>query len=612
MKTLFSWNYKFGVSFLLVLGLLLHGAKTPITFFFWSMAALASCGIPLAFRPLETTIQFHWELLFLACILVSQLFSQDPSASIFATTQALVYWLIWVALKTHSEFFKSERWFWRTTVALGTLSFMITGLQILHGQWRQAYGFLPINPSFNAIWMASLAVAFLGSPKSGIGRKVQWPLAVLLIAMVILGPSRQTVMALTVGLGYLLLPQINSRRIVGLVLAVILILCLVPNRILETRLRLNEGNYRSHFWGIALRALLEKPVTGYGLGNFEMVYQRHAFPVDTDTIRFARSTNFAHNELLQIGSEMGVPAMGIALMVIGILITLRPANQRATKAGLLVLLASAMTTIVWHMPLLLYLTLIYSAVVWHVAREPTMEMKTYRFSPWARGMITALMGGVILQLSWQALRQHWAAQQRWDLILRGDSRDALAWQNWAYHQSLSDQALLGFAQAVRLSPSQVYFHESYARALESAPHPDLALALKEYLLALRCAPGRATNALAIGRILFRLRDPQEAVSWFQRARYIEPHFWECDLWLARCRYQLGNQRAAIWILRNLEQRRKKYLEERARIVNDLPSGNDPSDYEHAILAYDSHVVERQLLWFLSSKGNVLIPTSYTH
>jgi tetratricopeptide (TPR) repeat protein len=119
-------------------------------------------------------------------------------------------------------------------------------------------------------------------------------------------------------------------------------------------------------------------------------------------------------------------------------------------------------------------------------------------------------------------------------------------------------------------------------------------AIQEYLLALRYAPHRAPNALAIGRILFLLHQPAQALAWFQKALRMEPRYWECDLWIARCLAQLGKPRLAQRVLMNLKVRRDVYLRWRSDVREDLPTPNDPSNYDKTLLSYDESVIDREL------------------
>jgi hypothetical protein len=156
-----------------------------------------------------------------------------------------------------------------------------------------------------------------------------------------------------------------------------------------------------------------------------------------------------------------------------------------------------------------------------------------------------------------------------------------------------------YAQAVAHAPEQVYFREAYGRVLEAChQNGGLQNALTQYQAAYALAPSRAINALSIGRILFIHGNINQALVWFETARRTEPHYWECDLWIARCFFQSGEKKKALWALTYLPQRRQRYLAYRQKIAADMPWPDDPSAYSLNILAYDETVVARTLKNYL--------------
>ena len=205
-------------------------------------------------------------------------------------------------------------------------------------------------------------------------------------------------------------------------------------------------------------------------------------------------------------------------------------------------------------------------------------------------------------MGWCALRQHWELQNKWENIIHWNPRDATAWRNWANQQTDESRVLYGLNRAVNLVPAQVFFHEAFANALEGSRHPEyLSQAVKEYARALDCSPSRAIDALAIGRNLYKMGEYSLAIEWFQKARQIEPQYWESDLWIARCLFQLHYQRRAFWVLRYLKDRRERYLNFRASIILDISSQNLPADYDKVVLAYDPRVVEREITIYKSMR-----------
>jgi O-antigen ligase len=85
---------------------------------------------------------------------------------------------------------------------------------------------------------------------------------------------------------------------------------------------------RLDLFGAALTMFADRPVTGYGMGGFEVISPRILGPAEPNT--------YPHNAILQLAAEFGL--VGLALFVALILIALaRPLPQRATSSALRVL-----------------------------------------------------------------------------------------------------------------------------------------------------------------------------------------------------------------------------------------------------------------------------------
>lgn len=61
-------------------------------------------------------------------------------------------------------------------------------------------------------------------------------------------------------------------------------------------------SHRTEYWSQAIKAIQEEPLTGFGAGNFSVASNLYKSAPDS-------STRFAHNYLLNIGAELGIPAL---------------------------------------------------------------------------------------------------------------------------------------------------------------------------------------------------------------------------------------------------------------------------------------------------------------
>jgi cytochrome c-type biogenesis protein CcmH/NrfG len=208
-------------------------------------------------------------------------------------------------------------------------------------------------------------------------------------------------------------------------------------------------------------------------------------------------------------------------------------------------------------------------------------------------------------LGYTGYRSVWMAKRSWFRILQINSQDCTAWAGWGDQQTSVTDTLSAYANAVRSCPEQPYYHESLAFALEQfSDSRDLQRALFEHHKVLQEAPSRAINALAIGRIYFRLGNLDEALSWFEKARTVEPHYWEAYLWIARCRYEKKEPRRAVWFLNYLSLQHVKFQTYKSERLSGTVYR--PSGYERMIIAYDPKVVARELQRYLTTERKGII------
>jgi hypothetical protein len=99
--------------------------------------------------------------------------------------------------------------------------------------------------------------------------------------------------------------RFGRRGLVGALVAGGLALAFVPARVLKS----DDATAfkRVDIWRTAWRGILQKPLAGWGPGQFESLYARHALPQESEPVRYDRVTAFAHNDGLQVLAETGWP-----------------------------------------------------------------------------------------------------------------------------------------------------------------------------------------------------------------------------------------------------------------------------------------------------------------
>lgn len=579
---------------LIALGVVTLGAKIPIAFCIWSITALGCVAWLFWKRPGEFQSAFTPALILaFLIVLIGQGASREPSTSLFWTTQVLVYLLLWPTLRCLGEkSFDSKELGWMM-YGLAFFTLFLTSYQ--HLSHQPPFGFLPVNPNFNATWIAILIMGLLGRllfSRSFWERAIALILSLLLLGLLLVGSARGALVALIIaGLG--LSSSYFHRKYVGIIVLLLMGIALAFPQFWLTRFRVTNQlqDHRADIWAVAIKAVKDHPITGYGLGNFEIAYQRHAFAVPEHAVQYGRTTEFAHNEFLQILAELGLPAF---LLISGIIVSVYRKRRQPDsperhwmKAMFGVCLISACFNPIWHIPFLVCVTLMLGAALEGVPSATPVsprQRSIFRFGFWG------IFVGTFLLATWIGLRALLAYQQQWSVIVRINPYDATAWQ-----------ALNRWDKSIELSPENVYLREDFASYLEQAADPDARMtAVRQYETAVALAPYRAIDHLALGRWAFIMHRYDEAAKRFTRAKQLEPRYWEADLWLACTQYQLGHRHEAIHILQTLPEQLDQFA------VSDLLFKTPHSAYEKRILAYDPLIVEKELRRFQSLNRNTII------
>lgn len=589
---------------LLALALYLQGAKNVLAFAYWSLAALVFCWAAL--QHVKEKLSMPAVLgagLFGASLLLSYFFSLDRSVSLFWTYQWIVFALLWVALQSNSRRGDHHR-MPEILMGLALLSVAVTLYQ--HhidptGKRFALYGLLPVNYNFNALWLGSLAVFFLLRQWEIEDRRWQWAYGItsfLCFCCVGLGRSRGALVAMALGLAFGLRGKIRLKVALPMATAVMAGLLIWKGDWLYTRLRFHEDQAmrfdRLNLWKVAAKSSLDFPLTGYGPGNFELGYQRHAFPITEDAVHYSHTTSFAHNDYLQLAAEAGLPAAGLVIAGLFFLLIRNREGPDSTKAALITLLTAGLFNTLFKMPILAYFALLLASSLRPPPNEESVTWPARVHKRFRWGAQTVTIGLVALGFL-LALRGSFQMHDRWDRLVRLWPSDASAWHALGLAQKNPRAAASYHAQAVQLSPAQLYYREAWGVSLEATGDRNaIPLALQNYLEASVLAPGRATNALAVGRLLYREGDALAALPWFEKAKALEPGYWEADLWRARCYYQTNRKAEAVALLEQLPTARDTYWRDHAILEREI------TPYEQIILGYSPEVVAKELTAFRQS------------
>lgn len=142
--------------------------------------------------------------------------------------------------------------------------------------------------------------------------------ALLLLGIVATG-SRAGILLVILGSSLVIGARIG-RLTIGILLGLILVLGVVPNPVRDRLITEHTANpfayTRLQMWQAAGRMMQDHPF-GIGLGLYQYVSPRYAFPVEGQVARHERVAQTPHNEFLQIGAELGIAAVVVFAFGIG-------------------------------------------------------------------------------------------------------------------------------------------------------------------------------------------------------------------------------------------------------------------------------------------------------
>lgn len=133
-----------------------------------------------------------------------------------------------------------------------------------------------------------------------------------LVLVVILTGSRGGMLALAAGSAVVLGIRFGRRGIALLAAGLILVTLVVPNPLRDRIWVEHEtdpvGYARWQMWQSSARAMIEHPF-GVGVGLYQYIYPRYAFPVEGEIIRYGKLAQTPHSEYVQMGVELGVASL---------------------------------------------------------------------------------------------------------------------------------------------------------------------------------------------------------------------------------------------------------------------------------------------------------------
>ena len=158
-------------------------------------------------------------------------------------------------------------------------------------------------------------------------------LAIIVIFLVYILSSQGAWLAMLVSLLFLMIlfrrqifkPKIRVAILAGIFVLLLLGTILSVQKLPQIKTYIDSGmktgtiGIRIKIWQGTLEMIKGRPFTGWGIGTYQLVYPNFRIPEYFLNPSSVNATDHAHNELLEITSEMGIIGLGILLWMLGVI-----------------------------------------------------------------------------------------------------------------------------------------------------------------------------------------------------------------------------------------------------------------------------------------------------
>lgn len=431
------------------------------------------------------------------------------------------------------------------------------------------------NPNFAGgffvLLLPVLVWSALRDPRLG-GKALAWAALLFSVAGLWLSASKAALLGLGAEVAvsaHLLFwsdapPTLKRKGVLGVVLAlgalVLVGLLVLPG---VSRERLVHGwqpgaesvQFRQLTWRGALSAALERPLLGWGPGNFAVVYPSHRLTAATaGLVQRSYEVSHAENWAVQTLVESGVLGLAALLAFLALLLwPLRPVAKAwagqdlrgslavALLSALLGSLACNLASLDIFLPSTLLPFLVLAAIGLGVAAQPTFSFKL-NAEPYARVLVSlglalfASVPPIQAQMQWSASRDLEAAKG-----LSGEGR--------------FDEAIPLYQRALLLHPGNLEARYFLASSFQDrAKGDDLQQALNEYDQLRRYAPDYVLVHAKLARLHAAQGRGLEAAAEWERQLALDPYLLQGIQELSTLYASQGRLEQAARVLREGAQR----------------------------------------------------------
>jgi len=550
----------------------------------WVLAQIRRGSLILSRSRLDT-----WIILFICWAWASLFLSEYKYASFLEIADFFTYLMVFDA----SRFvFNRERY----KPALGWVLIAGINLQLALSIYGYFYDRAPVSRTgflspnnfacFLVIGFTLLLSLVLLGPKTPFFVKLICSLNILVLGfMIITLRSRGAFLGLVVGtLGPM---WVKGKKWIFVTSLIVLGILVIPNFITQyvfwSKAADPYAYERINIWKASLKMLRDHPIWGIGLGMYRNYADQYNFPVEGQVGRYGKVAWSAHNDVLQVGVELGV--MGLVLLGGIAVLILYQGVKKASKGppswylagsvcALGAILVQSLVNEVLHSPAIAMATATLAAmVVDNPTGKASKSIPVFSLRLCRIGFLLLVCCVFLFMVGFPFLGDLYYTQAEKFMSANQPAQTLEALKKAIryvpiradYYNSLGEiylQALEiqfddelfrsaegAFSKAIRLNPREMMFHMNraalYRQAFASMKTEQVArIAVEEYQKAIELAPFIPFPRFDLAFFYTEMGRYQEARKLLEEAVDLEPNFIWGHYLLGQVLFSLGQEEAS--------------------------------------------------------------------
>jgi tetratricopeptide (TPR) repeat protein len=477
-------------------------------------------------------------LLLITFMMVSFFTSANLFQSIRNLLQVFIYVLFFI-LAHNFVHKKHVIWFFSVVSIIQGLSIVVVyafGINRFTGVLADIFLFSMKNPNLAAGYIAAITAVcygFIISNESELSAKTARIALSVIVAVnttvILLYAGRGVLIIFCLMMLYLTWKKFGNKPVLAIIILLSALAFFSGDRIFDKITKHYDplAFYRPQLWISGLKIMLSNPVYGVGLGNYADHFAGHNFPSASAIAQYGRYTEFAHNEFIQVGAELGFT--GLILFCWLVIAIFKELDYKSyVFPGLIIVLFQSLFDFNLHLPSTVLLVILFISIDYGHDRYLVLDLNNdlRKFTA-----VFVLMIGVC-----------------YTLLFAGEvSGFNPVNPDYYYKSALADndteRKIHYFEQSIKANADNYIYHRDYGLLLWAMAKTDrtkIKYAIHELKSAARLNPYDASLKFHLGKLYYDLREYKKSRDYFIKALEIEPVFVPAQYFVSECSNKLGD------------------------------------------------------------------------